>query len=383
MNHGSLFSGIGGIDLAAERMGWKNVFSCEINDFGNKILNYYWPNTIHYEDINKTDFTIHRGTIDILTGGFPCQPFSQAGKRKGTEDDRHLWPRMLEVIREVQPRWVVGENVSGIVNWDGGLVFDQVQTDLENEGYEVLPVILPACAVNAPHRRDRVWFIAHSISAGAGNKSGELSDKGRKTSKDRREGIQQENRKTSAGWGNTTDTNGDITDTSNTRIEGMRSERENSIHESESTPNSKSNGDRRELQRVESKDGSKRESKEHRKNNLQFGNNVKVGNATNTGNQGLQGGKLNGTPNQGGKECKRQDKGQPYEPASKLYKATNWGNFPTQSPICSGDDELPGRLDGITFPKWRNESIKAYGNAVVPELVYEIFKIIQEMDEKY
>jgi len=161
MNHGSLFSGIGGFDLAAEWMGWENIFHCEWNEFGKKVLKYYWPNAISYDDITKTDFTIHRGQIDILSGGFPCQPYSAAGKRLGTADDRHLWPEMLRAIREIQPTFVVGENVRGLTNWNGGLVFDQVQADLENEGYEVLPFLLPACSIGAHHRRDRIWFIAH------------------------------------------------------------------------------------------------------------------------------------------------------------------------------------------------------------------------------
>jgi len=153
---------VGGFDLAAEWMGWENVFHCEWNEFGQRVLKYYWPNAISYGDVTKTDFTIHRGQIDIITGGFPCQPYSLAGKRKGKEDERHLWPEMLRAIREIQPSWVVGENVPGIVNWSGGLVFHEVQTDLEVEGYEVFPVILPAISVNAPHERSRTWFIANS-----------------------------------------------------------------------------------------------------------------------------------------------------------------------------------------------------------------------------
>jgi DNA (cytosine-5)-methyltransferase 1 len=162
MKHGSLFSGIGGFDLASEWMGWDNIFHCEINPFGQKLLKQYWPNSITYADITKTDFTIHRGNIDILTGGFPCQPYSMAGKRKGKEDDRHLWPEMLRAIREIQPTFIVGENVFGLVNWNGGMVFNEVQADLEAEGYEVTPFILPACAVGAPHRRERIWFVAYS-----------------------------------------------------------------------------------------------------------------------------------------------------------------------------------------------------------------------------
>ena len=122
MKHGSLFSGIGGFDLAAQSVGWENVFHCELNPFGQKILKYYWPKAISYADIKETDFTIHRGTIDIITGGFPCQPYSAAGKRLGKEDDRHLWPEMLRAIREIQPTWIVGENVRGLTNWNGGMV---------------------------------------------------------------------------------------------------------------------------------------------------------------------------------------------------------------------------------------------------------------------
>jgi len=166
MNHGSLFSGIGGFDLAAEWMGWENLFHCEWNEFGQKVLKHYWPNAISYGDITKTDFTIWRGRIDVLTGGFPCQPYSTAGKRLGKEDERHLWPEMLRAIREIAPRYVVGENVRGLISWNGGMVFDEVQADLEACGYEVLPFVLPACGVNAPHRRDRVWFVAHRADAG-------------------------------------------------------------------------------------------------------------------------------------------------------------------------------------------------------------------------
>jgi len=119
MKHGSLFSGIGGFDLAVEWMGWDNIFHCEWNPFSQKVLKHHFPNSKSYNDITKTDFTIHRGTIDILTGGFPCQPYSLAGKRKGKEDERHLWPEMLRAIREIQPSWVVGENVFGLINWGG------------------------------------------------------------------------------------------------------------------------------------------------------------------------------------------------------------------------------------------------------------------------
>lgn len=166
--HGSLFSGIGGPEIAAEEMGWKNMFHCEINPFGRKILDYWFPNSKSYEDITKTNFTEWRGKINVLTGGFPCQPFSCAGQRKGAEDDRYLWPEMLRAIREIQPDWVVGENVAGILSMvqpgsetalgrEESLfgevdrkrilhrqeyVVETVCNDLEREGYFVQPVLI-------------------------------------------------------------------------------------------------------------------------------------------------------------------------------------------------------------------------------------------------
>jgi DNA (cytosine-5)-methyltransferase 1 len=160
--HGSLFSGIGGFDLAAQWCGWTNVFQCENNDFCQKILKHHFLNTELHADIKTTDFTKYRDTIDIISGGFPCQPFSVAGKRRGTEDDRFLWEEMFRTIREITPSWVVAENVYGLLTQQNGLVFKRVCADLESEGYEVQPFVIPACAVNAPHRRDRVWIVANA-----------------------------------------------------------------------------------------------------------------------------------------------------------------------------------------------------------------------------
>jgi len=303
LRHGSLFSGIGGFDLAAEWMQWENLFHCEWNEFGQKVLKYYWPNAISYEDITKTDFSIHRGDIDIISGGFPCQPYSTAGKRLGKEDDRHLWPEMLRAIREIQPRWVVGENVLGLVNWNGGLVFEEVQADLESEGYEVQPFILPAAGVNAPHRRDRVWFVAYA------KHNGHITTKGGRSD------------------GET----------------GTRSE--------------------------EGEDGS--EQFEGICQPKELGG---LRDATNA----------NGTMREGGQSGnKTQERPQPinqqFRGHNELHR-TDWQEFPTQPPLCSGDDGLPSELDGITFSKWRNESIKAAGNAIVPQVALQIFKAIEQYE---
>ena len=293
MKHGSLFSGIGGFDLAAEWMGWENVFHCEWMEFPRKVLDYHFPNADSHIDICKTDFKKYANTIDILTGGFPCQPFSLAGKRKGTDDERYLWGEMLRAIQEIKPKFVIAENVFGITNIDGGLVFEQVCLDLETEGYEVQPFIIPACSKNAPHRRDRCWFIATNSNCNDGRSTNRES--GCEESKANGQGEQSIHSRT---WA-----------TSNEE------------------------------------------------------------NATDT----------NGTPTQcgNGEATKgRKDEGGRIEP---LGFNMEWEKFPTQSPICGGDDGLPTELDGITFPKWRAESIKGYGNAIVPQIAYQLFQIINEL----
>ncbi len=289
MKHISLFSGIGGFDLAAEWMGWQNIAHCEKERFCQKVLQYHFPNSISYADITKTDFTIHRGNIDIVTGGFPCQPFSVAGKRKGKDDERYLWHEMLRAIREIAPNWVVGENVRGLVNWNGGMVFNEVQTDLEAEGYEVFPFLLPASGVNAPHRRDRIWFVAHSKSIGGRERVGkEIDNNARRKDteyKSERNDIRNRNKATS-GTGISSNADGF---------------------------------------RLRDKINRNRKSKK----------------------------------------------------SNKISERRNWENFPTQSPIHNGNDGIPTELDGITFSKWRQESIKAGGNAIVPQVALQIFKAIE------
>lgn len=304
MTHGSLFSGIGGFDLAAAWAGWENVFACEIDPFCQKVLKYHFPKSTLYENIRTTDFTIWRGRIDVLSGGFPCQPFSTAGKRKGTEDDRYLWPEMLRAIREISPRWVVGENVLGIVNWNGGMVFEQVCADLEAEGYEVQPYVLPACSVGAPHQRQRTWFVAYRADAGP------------ESMQKREDGIHE--------FRDAADTQcvrrGEICQ--NIQSEQPNGKRTNSTCDEWDVANSESLL----LQGYENR---QRQVKSRRSDNEQI---------------------------------------------------FNWQNFPTQSPVCGRDDGIPGELDSITLPSWRRESLKAYGNAVVPLVPLQIFNAINQYE---
>ncbi|MNC13280.1 putative BsuMI modification methylase subunit YdiP [compost metagenome] len=166
MNHLSLFSGIGGIDLAAEWAGMKTIAFCEREPFPQKVLKKHWPDVPIYDDVcnltkarlEEDGITGNGRTIDIISGGYPCQPFSVAGQRKGEDDDRHLWPEVFRLIQTVQPRWFVGENVAGHIT----LGIDVVLADLESIGYEWETFVLPAMSVGAPHRRDRVFIVAHS-----------------------------------------------------------------------------------------------------------------------------------------------------------------------------------------------------------------------------
>ena len=289
MTHASLFSGIGGFDLAAEWMGWNNIFHCEWNPFGQRVLAHHFPNSKSYNDITKTDFSIHAGEIDVLTGGFPCQPYSSAGKRLGKADERHLFPHMLRCVKEVKPKYVIGENVRGLVNWNGGLVFHEVQDDLEREGYEVQSFLIPAASVNAPHQRYRIWFVAYCKNFGC--QPTKNIDKWEKHIQNDRNGIRTSSESNGEIW--------DVADSNSTRL-----------------------------------------FKQHI--------------AT--------------------KSIKKN------EFSRTSFERRDFTSFPTKSPICRGDDGIPRELDSITFSKWRNESIKGYGNAIVPQVAHEIFKTIEKFE---
>ncbi len=317
MTHASLFSGIGGFDLAAEWAGWTNMFNCEIDPFCRRVLKYHFPNAVQYEDIKTTDFTVWRGRIDVLTGGLPCQPFSVAGKRKGTDDDRYLWPEMLRAIREIRPRWVVGENVRGFVSWSEGMVLDTVFADLEALGYEVQPFVLPACAVGAPHRRDRVWIVAHRSDAG----SESLRERQELPDRHPAAANAESDRCGRQGCGN-----------------GCESDEYGLFS--------------RECKRCEVRGAADGHSCERY--------------ATDATRLGLS--------------IPRQARhGRPGFANERTIP--DWKRFPTQSPVRSGDDGLPAELDGITFPKWRMQSIKAYGNAIVPQVFYQIAETINEYED--
>jgi len=339
MTHGSLFSGIGGFDLAADWMGWENKFHCEINPFGQKVLKHYWPNATTYDDIKKTDFTIWRGNIDVLSGGFPCQPYSTAGKRKGTEDDRHLWPEMLRAIGEIAPRWIVGENVRGLVNWSDGLVFEEVCVDLEGQAYQVQPFLLPACGVNAPHRRDRIFFVA----------------------------FNPDNPRGSDGHGQVRGKDGKIPE---------RNDRSESCNpDSRVVADTNENGGGRCGHGEVGREAGKGESETQQRQRVrpEFERIDEKGVVADTRRPKLQGCKFKGSV--GKSRAIPPERAKP----PRLF-CDFWENFPTEPAICGGNDGVSTQLDGITFPKWRRESIAGFGNAIVPPLVLQIFKTIEEYE---
>ena len=383
MTHASVFSGIGGPEVAAAMLGWQNLFHCEINPFGRKVLDYWFQDSKSYEDITKTDFREWRGRVDVLTGGFPCQPFSCAGKRRGAEDDRYLWPHMHRCINEIQPDWVVAENVAGILTMvEQGEVskvagtatlfdaFDDLRgryelretftlqricTDLESHGYAVQPVLVPACAVGAPHRRDRVFIVARRMvadtehvrlqhDAGRGEQAADIGTQSRGGQNVLSEQIQ--------------------------RIATISEGRPTTIPRHAPHPDSHRGSEVDEHMESELADGAK-----------------PIGNggqryATDTNGEGLE------RRNESGREERREwlhiwrhTPGHGNERGEEAGLG-RWSVFPSVSPIHRGYDGLPFPVDDLTisFPKWRNESIKAYGNAIVPQVMYEIFRAIEQVE---
>lgn len=344
LSHGSLFSGIGGFDIAATWMGWQNVFSCERNPFCQTILKYYWPNSHHYDDIFQFSATQFRGNVDIISGGFPCQPFSQAGKRKGKADDRYLFPEACRIITEARPKWIVLENVAGLFSIlepdslsemeikavelfcqddyqqaDSTIVrlqrrvIGSIISEIGAAGYVLpklkdgTPVVLciPAAALNAPHQRDRAWFVAHT------NSHGDEQQQGQPFRSEGTPGTGGQKERQGDGWAGVPDGFSDLS--------------------------------------------------------YPLGAIEPIG----TGN---------------GKYA-RLNIGPTDPEASKYHpdwqnQVPGWEEWPTQPPFCGGDDGLPSELDGIAFSPWRAESVKAYGNAIVPQVALQIFRAIQSVNQQ-
>lgn len=402
----SLFGGIEGFGLAGHKMGWDLVLSCEIAEFPSLVTKRNFPNTFHHPDIHTLNYeTIIKNSrwnpsdTTIVVGGFPCQPYSLAGKRKGKNDDRHLWPEMLRVIQEIQPTWVVGENVPGLVNWSGGVVFEEVQSDLEAEGYEVQSFILPAAGVGAPHRRDRVWIVAYS--AVHGHELRRLGEdrfaKGKgESEKYKRERVRDDGR----GNGEQGVTSNPTSDRRMWNRSGFASEkgRQSGFVEAGQLEGgfeglcvqgdaSNTKGEQGKRMQPEQRKFSEQGQREFRGINSAMG----CGHASNPSNTRLQRGEKLGSI---ASEWPESDK----QPAGHI--CPDWQNFPTQSPVCDGNDGISADLvryilrtggDCYTeeeaekeakriISKVRTEGIKAGGNAIVHQVALQIFKAIEEFE---
>lgn len=405
IRHASLFSGIGAPELAALWLGWQNVFHCEINEFCNTILNYWFPNSINYENIKTTDFSRWQGQIDILTGGFPCQPFSSAGRRLGTDDDRYLWPEMLRVIRQIQPTFVIGENVAGILSMvqpgeevkvgsttslfeenddiyqkKQEFVVETVCSDLEREGYSVQPFVIPACAVGAPHQRDRVWFVARrnvptsptdTMYEGILRRPSVNENEGKAQRLQERNEIQQP-----------TEPNSLLRyapDTFNTGPEGMR-ERQNSTDTLRNSAQSNPNNN---FQPRSCKDGPISANTLYpglQEEGIEFQtegvtrNIPQMGLATDSQSERRD----ESYDDNGEPQVTPQEERCTEQPVGADCPQNWWRDFPTIPPVCRGNDGLPFDISRLTIPfsRWRQESIKALGNSMVPQVVFELFKAI-------
>lgn len=435
MIHISLFDGIGGFLLAAEGVGWKPGLSSEIDPFCKRVLKHHFPNIYHHGDIH----TLNYGTINtelsarfgdwrrdgvVLTGGFPCQGFSTAGKRLGTNDNRYLWPEMLRLVQEIRPDWIVGENVAGILSMEdeSGLrreVFAQVEgrkitryadfdhyeslyirqapmlvasicEDLEKEGYEVQTFVIPAASVGAPHKRDRTWFVAHAESGGGDRASTKTSSEtgrqngveakqftkrcqirnvahtnGQQCPERKYRGQCPDTTKESAGMDNRPPRPCDAQDAAHSDVGGGQECR---LQAGREMPQDGTDA----IRATSNADGERQSWQEYREaESNRFAETCKEWDSSDATGERME-----------ENECNRDE-----EPCAPIreglfgrdHAGSYWAEWPTQSPICSGNDGVPGGLVGISFSKWREQSIKALGNAIVPQVAYELFLAIEKV----
>ena len=421
MTHASVFSGIGGPEVAATMLGWENLFHCEINPFGRQVLDYWYPNSKSYEDITKTDFREWRGRVDVLTGGFPCQPFSCAGKRRGAEDDRYLWPHMHRCINEIQPTWFVGENVAGILTmveqgnvhevasqatlfgeedsihgyeYRGTFTLERICRDVEADGYEVTPILIPACSIGAPHRRDRVFIVGHRLQAA------EHSDKRANERIPRKptgeDGCpRMEERNEIRQFSSASPTRPESEANARTAEDTMCGRQLYGQTEIEGSERNIGNVGAENSERICSEtsrfhapdsDGDRGlQVHEHMESELADGAEF-VGNGWQWDVADTESERSGGLRIEGETQGSRM-RHVLFGNGCRLRRTpdaigSRWRVFPSVAPIHRGNDGLPFDVDDLTipFPKWRNESIKAYGNAIVPQVMYEIFRAIEQVE---
>jgi len=406
MNHLDLFSGIGGFSYAAQQI-WKDdhniIAFVEKDKYCQRVLKKHWPNIpiiddvrgFNYEkftDVSNTESTdgktskntegwsqmqsgrgsCRSGTakIDLLTGGFPCQPFSVAGKRKGKADDRYLWPEMLRVIQEAKPRWIIGENVPGIIN----MGLETTVLDLEGEGYEVELLVLSACGIGSWHKRDRVWIVAHSNS----NASSSPEYRGNVEETEKEERVWKEHRSS----GNTTGTGNDVRRQTNKRHEAV-----SDVSDTESKGSLSTNEPGTYNKEFTGVDINKKEIRsEVRSNTSRCGEqDGKEGDVSDTDTERLQGAKFHETYH--GKtetqhptpKCLEEEGDcRPVKPKLGDMADGLSAQLGKLGVMWDSEPDIPRVAIGI---KDRVKKLKALGNAIVPQCVMPIMWAIREIDD--
>lgn len=399
-----LFSGIGGFSLGLESTGgFETIAFVEKDEFCQKVLKKHWPNITIEGDIRNVKGEKYEA--DIITGGFPCQPFSVAGKRKGTDDDRYLWDETIRVVRECKPRWFIGENVEGLININNGLVLRQVQTDLEKEGFEVQCLVIPASGVGAWHQRKRIWIMAYSNSNGYRNKIGRGNGE--------KEEIQKQHRQN------------DSTSRKSSRTSSIRESNNRYVSNSESiSSNDGRYGNNSEEKQIQFKVRGENSSTNVSNTDTGFsiGENKKIQTrrtSTNNGSQDVSNSKSIRHRGWSSQECKngewsflqREQEGR--EMGSEVERCS--GDVPNSDSkglerhrpeqqlqtngrekhsIRNSDDEtreswwqtqsrICGVPNGVSFEldKTRNNRIKSLGNSIVPQIVRQLGLAILEAEK--
>lgn len=331
-----LFSGIGGFSLAASWVWGKDLeilAFCEKDPFCQKVLKKHWPDVPIISDIRNVTKT--EETVDIITGGFPCQPFSAAGQRKGSEDNNYLWPQMLRTILLFRPRWILAENVHGILNIEGGMVFENCCTDLEKEGYEVETLVIPACSKGAPHRRDRVWIIGYSRDS--------IKGKERRSSPEPKKSKAE--REWSIAWNSTELSNKTDRNSISSRF-GRKSWRSAAL--------------KSEIRHIPS-------WKDVAINTEQL--------TSNTSGNRLIWSKEQNMSSPRRQQASRWNNFNRYNLESEFW-SEHWIQVALRTCIRGMDDGISRRLD-----KHRAKRIKALGNSIVPQIVQQIFLAMKWVDE--
>jgi DNA (cytosine-5)-methyltransferase 1 len=385
-----LFSGIGGFSLGLESTGgFETIAFVEKDDFCQKVLKKHWPNITIEGDIRNVKGDKYEA--DVITGGFPCQPFSVAGKRKGTYDDRYLWDETIRVVRECKPRWFIGENVEGLININNGVVLRQVQTDLEKEGFEVQCIIIPASGIGAWHQRKRIWIMAYSNSNGHRNKIGRSNGE--------KEEIQNQHRQNdstsrkSSGTSSIRETSIEYVSNSDPRFSIGKNEEiqtgRTSINnggEDVSNPNgnrkkwNKSKDGKRwwfesfnnskdvsNSESVSSNDGRYGDDSKEKQIQLKAGRKDSNGYVSNSDSERLEGHR---------NKQQLQENGREKHSIGNSNDETKESWWQTQSRICGVPNGVSFELD-----KGRNNRIKSLGNSIVPQIVRQLGFAILEAEK--